>query len=196
MATYHWLRIRSGDRTWAEGYERFQRDELPGVETWGAFYGLFGVASNELILVVHGDDDASAAAITAAAANADFEVVEAHELVPTVRPERFEPVTEPGLYVFRVFDVAHEHVDEIAMLSRQAWTSFENTDAYDTEPKGLFCQADRSSPSGVMVLVTWYDGLESWQASRRSAPDARENFRRRRALTKRTIAYATRLVGT
>ncbi len=47
-----------------------------------------------------------------------------------------------------------------------------------------------------MMLLTWYDGLESWQNSRGSSPEAVSNFRRRRALTQGTIAFATRLVGT
>ena len=98
--------------------------------------------------------------------------------------------------MFRFFDVANTDVEEIARLSSQAWISFENTDRFTTRPRGLFAQADRSSPSGVMVLVTWYDGLESWQISRRSDPEAADNFRRRRELTRGTIAYATRLVGT
>ena len=45
-----------------------------------------------------------------------------------------------------------------------------------------------------MLLVTWYDGFDSWQNSRNPDPAARENFRRRHALTTGTIAYATRLL--
>jgi hypothetical protein len=44
-----------------------------------------------------------------------------------------------------------------------------------------------------MLLVTWYDGLESWQTSRAPDPAAVENFKRRRALTDGTVALATRL---
>jgi hypothetical protein len=47
-----------------------------------------------------------------------------------------------------------------------------------------------------MLLVTWYDGFDSWQTSRQPTAEATDNFRRRRALTQSTIAYATRLVGT
>jgi len=43
--------------------------------------------------------------------------------------------------------------------------------------------------------LTWYDGLNSWQASRQPAPEAAQNFRRRAQLTLGTVAYATRLVG-
>ncbi len=192
MATYHWLRVRAEGRSWTDSYARFRESDQHGTEIWGAFYGLFGIGSNELVLVLHTEGGTPIRAVT----NAGFEVVESHVLVPTVRPEKFEPLTRQGLYVFRLFDVAHDDVDEIARLSSEAWVSFENTDAYAAQPQGLFCQADRSDPHGVMVLLTWYDSLDSWQMSRRPEPEATDNFRRRRALTQATIAYATRLVGT
>ncbi len=192
MATYHWLRIRAAGRSWTDAYARFSESDSHGAEIWGAFYGLFGIGSNELVLVLHTENGTPTPAVT----RAGFEVVESHVLVPTVRPEKFEPLTRHGLYVFRFFDVAHEDVDEIARLSNEAWTDFENADAYAAEPQGLFGQADRSDPLGVMMLLTWYDGLSSWQTSRMPTPEATDNFRRRRALTRGTIAYATRLVGT
>ena len=95
-----------------------------------------------------------------------------------------------------MFDVDHGDVDEVARLSSEAWTSFEHTDAYAAQPQGLFAEVDRSGSRGVMVLLTWYDSLDSWRTSRTPAPLAADNFRRRRALTHGTIAYATRLVGT
>jgi hypothetical protein len=45
-----------------------------------------------------------------------------------------------------------------------------------------------------MLLCTWYDGFASWETSRAPAAAARENFRRRHALTASTWAIATRLV--
>ncbi len=189
--TYHWLRIRAGERNWANAYARFKATETPdGVDVWGAFFGLFGIGSNEFALVLHCDGPAPTELVT----GAGFEVVEQHALVPTVRPKAFAPLTRPGLYVFRFFDVRNTDVEEIAALSNEAWTTFEDTDAYAAEPQALFCQADRSDERGVMLLLTWYDGLASWQTSRRPAPEARENFQRRHALTAGTIAYATRLV--
>jgi len=62
--------------------------------------------------------------------------------------------------------------------------------------EGLFRLRDRSVAAGLMLLCTWYDGLESWQVSREPPPEAAENFRRRHALTRATIAYATRLITT
>jgi hypothetical protein len=94
----------------------------------------------------------------------------------------------------RFFEIANKDVEEIAELSREAWETFEATDDYRSEPPALFCQADRSSERGRMLLVTWYDGLESWQTSRNPHPEARERFRRRHTMTQGTIAYATRLL--
>ena len=74
------------------------------------------------------------------------------------------------------------------------FTQAETVDAYRAEPQGLFCQRDRSAEHGRMLLLTWYDGLNSWQASRQPPQAARENFQRRHALTNGTVAYATRLV--
>ena len=188
---YHWLRIRADERNWLNAYTRFRAARLPdGVEVWGAFFGLFGIGSNELVLVLHGGAQAPTKVVT----DAGFQVVEQYALVPTVRPTRFAALTRPGLYVFRFFDVRNADVPEIAALSADAWTTFEDTDAYSAEPQALFCEADRSEARGVMLLLTWYDGLASWQTSRQPSPEAREKFRQRHALTAGTIAYATRLV--
>ena len=189
---YHWLRARADDRSWQNAYREFKAADLPaGVDVWGAFFGLFGIGSSELVLVLHSDGPPAIEVVT----GAGFEVTEHHVLVPTVRPKTFAPLEREGLYVFRLFDVANADVDEIAALSKEAWTTFEDTDAYAAEPEALFCQADRSDERGVMLLLTWYDGLESWQTSRQPAPEARENFKRRHELTAGTIAYATRLIA-
>lgn len=192
MGTYHWLRLRSTSRDGIEGARRLSERSARRTGIWGAFSGVFGIGSTELVLVVHAEDGTPLPPV----ADAGFEIVEGHELVATVRPERFEPLTRPGLYVFRFFAVDNADIDEIARLSDEAWSSFEHGDGYAAEAKGLFAPADRSAERGTMVLTTWYDGLGSWEASRRSPPEAAAAFRRRRALTHGTIAYATRLVTT
>lgn len=131
---------------------------------------------------------------TAAITDAGFEVVRVLPLVPTVRPQTFVPLTRPGLYVFRLFDVSTDDIDEVARLSAEAWIGFENDAGYAAQPQGLFAPADRTDRRGVMVLLTWYDGLQSWEASRGPSPETVALFRRRRELTTGTIAYATRLV--
>ena len=163
-----------------------------GIGAWGVWEGLFGVGSNELIVVGAAAGEQESAAFTSAFSEA--QVVDSLLLTPTVRPSETKPCDKAGLYVFRFFDVNHADVDEIAALSFEAWTTFEHAGDYQAEPQGLFAQRDRSAERGRMLLVTWYDGLNSWQTSRRPAPAAAANFQRRRDLTHGTRALATRLL--
>jgi hypothetical protein len=162
-----------------------------GVECWGAFHGLFGVASSELFLLTHSAD--GTAAIDGLLSGAT--VRETHELLATVRPaEPPAPIEREGLFVFRYFDVAPGDVDEVVRLSAQAWTTFEASPTYRAEPLALFRPLPGSDAS-CMLLLTWYDGFGSWEASRTPPAAARENFARRQALTRGTVAFAMRRVG-
>ncbi len=187
-------RVRATGRDFRDAHRALTTDDcaaLGGAKLWGAFLGLFGIASNEFVLVASGDVQDVNDRISAVA-----DVAESHTLLlePTVRPTDDSPRTRAGLYVFRFFEVDHADVDEIASLSKTAWETFEGADAYEAEPQALFCQHDRSEQSGKMLLCTWYDGLNSWQTSRSPAPEARANFQRRGLLTHSTVAYATRLI--
>ena len=191
---YAFTRLLANDRDYGAAHRALREDDdaaLGPAKVWGVFNGLFGVASNELIVVTYGDVDGVHDAVSGL-----DEVVGARTLLlePTVRPTEDAPRTREGLYVFRFFDVEHRDVDEIAALSFEAWKTFENVEDYRAEPQGLFRQRDTSAAAGRMLLCTWYDGLNSWQASRTPADTARENFRRRHTLTKGTVAYATRLL--
>jgi len=169
-----------------------------GISVWGIWTGMFGVASNELIVMAACADDADAARFTAALQEGrpgeETEIRDVLALRATVRPDGSGPCERPGLYVFRFFYVMDRDVDEVAALSREAWQTFENSAAYAAEPQGLFRQASPAESWGRMLLVTWYDGLDSWQTSRSPAPAATANFQRRRALTGGTVALATRLL--
>jgi hypothetical protein len=154
--------------------------------------GLFGVASNELLVIAAAADRRPLEAFTRALGG--NEVRDSLLFSPTVRPVDDAPREKAGLYVFRFFDVADADVAEVVRLSAEAWKTFENTSAYQSEPQGLFSQSG-ATDVGRMLLVTWYDGLESWQKSRRPAPEAMDNFLRRRDLTQGTVALATSLVS-
>ena len=58
-------------------------------------------------------------------------------------------------------------------------------------PRDYSASSTDPDGEGRMLLVTWYDGLESWQRSRQFPPEARDNFLRRRELTGGTLALAT-----
>ena len=158
---------------------------------WGAFYGLFGMHSSEFFLVTSGDVDSIHEYLIS---HKDISEVSTLLLEPTARPLDTTPLAKEGLYVFRFFDVAQQNVTEIASLSKTAWETFEDSSLYKAQPQALFRECQPSSDNGQMLLVTWYDGLESWQKSRVPHPDATANFRQRQALTSGTIAYATRLI--
>ena len=192
--TYAFSRLKTSGRDFRPVYEQLRRDAdgaLAPAAVWGAFHGLFGVGSNELIVVTYGN----VASVDETLARRDDVVgVETLLLEPTVRPTEDAPRDREGLYVFRFFDVAHKDVDEIAALSFEAWRDFETADDYQAIPQGLFRQHDTSAATGKMLLCTWYDGLNSWQTSRTPPGAASERFRRRHQLTQGTIAYATRLL--
>ena len=192
--TYAFSRLKTSGRDFRPVYEQLRRDAdgaLAPAAVWGAFHGLFGVGSNELIVVTYGD---VAGVDERLAGREDVVGVETLLLEPTVRPTEDAPRDREGLYVFRFFDVAHKDVDEIAALSFEAWRDFETADDYQAIPQGLFRQHDTSAATGKMLLCTWYDGLNSWQTSRTPPGAASERFRRRHQLTRGTIAYATRLL--
>jgi len=198
-ATFCYTRLRSADRNWQPLYSGLRANALTplsnrGVQTWGAFSGLFGIASNELVLMTAAEQPDHAAQLNTQLHMLPCTVVEQHVLAATVRPLAATPLTRPGLYVLRFFDVNNSDVDEIAALSQQAWTTFETATAYRSQPQGLFCLHDRSDVRGIMLLCTWYDGFESWQVSREPPPAARANFQRRHELTFGTNAVATRLI--
>jgi hypothetical protein len=153
-----------------------------GLKHWGLFPGLFGLGTNEVYWLAN---DAALTAIQ----NTELQVLQRLTLRPTVRPKSFVPRDQPGVYVFRWFEVSEAKIDEVVRLSNEAWESFEG--GFDTEVQGLFT-VDGQSPYS-MVLVTWYKDLAVWQASREPAPEARQNFAARQALLDSARPIATRL---
>ena len=194
---YAFLRLGNPSGDWQELAawltERAQSEwASQGAATLGLFYGLFGMQSNELIVVLHNPREASLQALIESARPAA--VVRAARLRATARPQAFAPLRRPGLYVFRNFRLQVGALDDTVQLSRQAWETFEQAPDYQAEPIGLFEELDVPAGGENLMLLTWYDGFGSWESSRRPPPAAWENFRQRRALVTRTGALATQLV--
>jgi len=191
MTSYQLIRVKS-DQFWQPAFAQLSEHDLPpGVRTWGTFYGLFGLSRRELLLAVHLDEGATTADWLA---SAGLQVTDSRDLEPTARPLEFEPLSRPGLYVWRFFDIAASDVEEFVTLSTTAWRSFETDAEFASHPYGLFRSPEQAG-SVSMTLVTWYDSLASWERSRSPGDEARENFRRRGVLTQESIAFATRLTG-
>jgi hypothetical protein len=197
--SYTYFRLRARARDSRALLDQLRTRTQPGwqrsgVRCWGLWQGLFGVASNELLVMAAAPGDRPDQDFHAALP-ADAEVVDTLPLLSTVRPEVIGELPLEGLYVLRFFDVRLADCDQIVALSREAWESFEDTDRYVSRPQGLFRPRDHGDPVGRMLLVTWYDGFDSWEISRAPAPEASDNFRKRHILTSGTIAYATRLLS-
>jgi hypothetical protein len=165
-----------------------------GVEIWGIWRGLFGVASNELIVVASAAGD-SPQEVYSTELGA-LKLIRCSLFKPTLRPSSRASLEKPGIYVFRFFSVLPENQAEFVELSGDAWTSFEGAHDYAAEPQGLFNEVREpgNDPALDMLLVTWYDSLQSWQTSRSPADSARARFVRRHQLTQRTVALATTLL--
>ena len=127
------------------------------ISVWGIFQGLFGVASNELIVMAVTGNELPLSAFTKPLLGA-AKIRRLEHLDATVRPVTTAPCEKNGLYVFRSFYVFNDDVNAITRLSNDAWKTFENTEDYSAQPQGLFCQHERTKRKGKMLLVTWYDG--------------------------------------
>ncbi len=170
--------------------QSFRERSLPeGIGLFGLFTPLFGMATNEFYAVTWSEQPHQLVAFASAL---DLEVGEQQGLEPTVRPTEHRPCSKPGIYVFRWFRVDMNNVDEIARLSREAWVTFEG--GFQTEVQGLFRESTPAADTGAMLLITQYDDLSVWEASRMPAPEARENFLARARLTIEATPIATRLV--
>lgn len=156
-------------------------------QVWGTFAALFGLVDIERVVISYGS---IADAVPASHHLENF------SMVPTARPTEFAPLNGEGLYVLRTFNVLEAHVEEFVELSQSAWKTFEGSDDFAAGPKGLFRPAAQENGLVPMLLITWYDGLASWERSRAPDENARENFLRRRLLTHSTSALATRLIQT
>ncbi|MGD9935719.1 MAG: hypothetical protein AB7T37_18635 [Dehalococcoidia bacterium] len=209
--TFHWARIRStaepapiaaGGQYRAAGYQpllaALRSTTYPAIGRagggiWGTWFGQFGLRSNELIVVTSWDAATDAVGVLAGTLPGEAEITQQYAFVPTVRPETDAPLTRDGLYVFRFFDVRTPDIGQVAALSDEAWTTFEDTAAYQAKPQALFREREPAIDRSTMLLLTWYDGFASWEISRTPAPEARDNFRRRAELTLSAFPIATRL---
>jgi hypothetical protein len=159
-------------------------EQIPRKAIWGTFSALFGMASNERIVITR---EKLGAIIPSE------NLVEQFAMAATARPIEFAPLSADGLYVLRTFNVLAEHVEEFVELSQNAWTTFETDGEFTAGPQGLFHPNVLRNGLIPMQLVTWYDGLSSWERSRAPDENARDNFARRRLLTQSTSAIAARL---
>jgi hypothetical protein len=61
-------------------------------------------------------------------------------------------------------DMLVENMDAYVGLSEPSWSYFEN--GHDAKVLGLFKMVDDGSPTGKMLIVTWYANLTEWEETR------------------------------
>jgi hypothetical protein len=161
-----------------------------GVSHYGAFAGLFGLASNEAYVITNCADD-SHPDIDGALTATGLTLLNGNSMTPTVRPTDHGERTTEGIYVFRWFEVWNRDVELIVNLSQRAWLSFE--EGFDTQVQGLFREETAAGDMGQMLLLTRYTSLAVWEDSRTPSVEARELFRQRHELMAEAKPFCTRL---
>ena len=116
---------------------------------------------------------------------------------PTIRPADADRPATGGVYVHRWFAIEAGAETEFVALSSQGWAHFEML--FDAKIFGLFraepLAADRAQNVTRLLLITRYGDHGVWEASRDPSTEAMQILMRRQALTRRTWAASTRLVG-
>lgn len=168
----------------------------PGVSIWGTWLGAPGIGwyDDQVVVITYGEQGPFAQDWLSSGPG--IASVEGAGLRATVRPTEQVPLSSPGAYAHRWFDVAAEHVDEVVQLSEEAWPAFEGS--YDAQVQGLFRADDGPSR---LLLVTRYASVGEWERSRGVGQaqsgqlgGARRNFERRRALTGRQVVRIAPLI--
>jgi hypothetical protein len=169
-----------------------------GGELVGQFTPQLGWAANEAALLLRGPSEALEATTSAAVQALTSLSHTSRQLTPTVRPDSPAAQLQPGgIYVHRWFVVAAGDEAEFVRLSAEAWPGFEGQ--FDARIFGLFRAApnDAETTAGEvsLLLITRYGDHGVWETSRDPTTEAMQIFARRLALTRRTQAASTQLVG-
>lgn len=199
---FNYATLTTSGNSWRPWLQTLREDGIDkltalGGELYGMWSPIFGLASNQLILMTSWDSpDGVTQHVTEMLTALDGIVSVAHHMVvPTVRPTTNTPPSKPGLYVHRWFLMEPGHVDEAVELSNTAWETFEHT--FEAEVIGFFRTIEPQTELSELMLLNWYPNLAAWEASRNLslAPEARQRFRRRLELSKEMRAIATSLEG-
>jgi hypothetical protein len=202
IVRYEWTRYEASLAP-ADALRQLREDTFrvmsrQGGTVWGVWTALFGMGSNELVVVTAWPDSASPTATLQDALPDGLRVVASHDFAPTVRPTNADPVTREGVYVHRFFRAREKHMQEIVDLSVEAWKTFATDDDYGTEQIAFFRprkHAGDGDAVGEMLLISWYPNFANWERSRQFPPEAGALFRRRAERVESMLPFAMRLLS-
>ncbi|HSV04638.1 MAG TPA: hypothetical protein VLI41_15690 [Phenylobacterium sp.] len=184
---YHYYELRLGRERKAQRVLADQVYSTGGPGILGVFTPLLGFASDEALVLT--DDRASPDAVLK---GSGVVAAERHRMSPTLRPHQEARPDPGGIYVHNWFNVDAEGFDEFLRLSGAAWADFEA--GFDARIYGLFAieptVSEKADGSRRLLLMTRYRDLGEWQKSRDPTTEAMQIFRRRRELTRVSLARA------
>lgn len=163
----------------------------------GVFRGEIGVGSDEGVVLATAGASIELGGTVAA--------LEHEDLTSTVRPAKPARITESGVYAHRRFELAEADWEEFLALSQAAWPDFEAVND-GCRIIGLWRAPEPAAGVASALLITRYPSLAAWERSRPYAAQpvdedkldawiaAREAFRRRGELTRRTVVRTYRLL--
>lgn len=200
---FNYATITTSGNSWHRWTKAIREDVMAGLEEqggklYGIWIALFGLASNQLVLMTnwHEEEGSMQKVERTLSAAQWIKNFDHHTVVPTARPKTSEPPRRQGLYVHRWFTVEPRHVQEVVDLSAEAWETFEKT--FEVEVVGFFRTVNETADDVQLMLLNWYPNLAAWEKSREFERDnaSKQRFNRRFQLSKTTKAIATSIVPT
>jgi len=167
----------------------------------GRLYGIwapvFGLSYNQLVIMASSEQgtDKNAEELRKYFLELDgVEDVNFRSFEPTALPKNDEPITKPGLYINRWMRFRNSDIEEVVMVSSQAWDAFET--AFDAKVQGFFRETSSTQGQTWILLKTWYPNFSAWHESRsvEKAGGSGVKFQRRAELTQASMAQAMELV--
>ncbi|MFT5113116.1 MAG: hypothetical protein ACI8P9_002444 [Parasphingorhabdus sp.] len=152
--------------------------------------GMFGLATNQLWMLSSWQESAVNPDPQDWLSGSDCEIKAQGSLLPTVRPNDAEILTEQGIYVIRWINIKSEDIAEYTSLCVDTWPAFEA--ASKARCFGVFRVKDFDNPARILML-TWYASLLEWENSRRLEPDDVSKWARRSEMELSHWAEAGRL---
>jgi hypothetical protein len=196
---YEYVRIRVPPGGWPDAaatiFGPFRKDlERDDGRIYGVFRALIGAPMNEGVIITAHQDVESWAEYRRGEKIHVHEGVERLDsvlLAPSVRPAPGATADAPGVYAHRWFDIEPGSWPEFVRLSEEGW--WPAVEGAGAHVQGLW-SALGGAAEGHAFLLTRYDSMAHWEATRFSTPEsqaglseqARHAMARRAAITLRS----------
>lgn len=200
---YEYVRFQTDDwrRAAHAAYDGLRRDVEPaGGVLYGVWRGVIGAPADQGVLMLAYPDPRAWAERRAGPRRYEgLILLDSALLLPSTRPERGSTAAPDGLHAHRWFRIRPGSFQEFARLSEAGWWPVIEADG--ARIQGLW-SARGGAAEGDALLITRYESMAHWEATRyatpearsRLAPDARRAMEQRGALTLGSVVRIMRPV--